>query len=966
MAAGARADEHEHGLTYSVFQETRGMRAADANQILKTQELGSTFLPGWHATADLISGGFRDMYGPAAKVAGATNLDKAQGIMNGKLSAMGINAAEWHVVRNNNVGHAAFVDFEQRAYGHDVVFARLQFRFTTDGLLQRVKTNNYGSPEQGLAPTITASDALNTAAMTTDLGAYTLTAKNIAPEWVWFPVPTKHGYDLRPAWSFSVSGIGAHEMPIELKGYIDARTGELLYRSNEVNTTFDVQASAQIYVTSPLAPTGDVFMNDMNVSIGGNTYTTDDTGFISVPTANAPLTATYIMQGPWARVRRNNTNGSTPQFGVNMANSGTVFKLPATDSTTQDFRAVSAFYFANKVHNFMKGYWPNFTGMDMPITTVIDRAGNTCNAFYNNGGYNMNFYAPQTTCRSFAVVGDVVFHEYGHGISYRFYSSQSASFQNGAMGEGNSDVWAMSINKDGTIGEGGRYAGNGSIRDYTGTPKVYPQDIQNQVHNDGEIIAGSWWDVAQNIGSVDTMTQLFTLTHYDVPNGPSGTEGEIYHDVLISALMNDDDDNNLGNGTPHFKAIVDAFARHGIYLLGDASIKHKEVPHQPVNTPTTISAELVLTNPAFFDELYMVYRNRYGSNSNWDTVTMTNTSGNIYQAQIPAMAGGSIVDYFFLANDVIKASAFGLPRGYSPDFTMATEVTLPYQYGVGMNFVRYKEDFEGTLSGWQLGVSDDNATGGIWVDAVPVGTSASGLQIQPGADNTTGSGKCLVTGNGSALASSADVDNGKTTAVSPTIQIPFYEPVVEYYRWFSNDRGSNSNLRNDYWTVEIRSSTSPLWRRVDYTRESDQQWRRRIFRVSEFIGTPAAIEMRFIAEDRIISSASQDGQNIIEAAVDDFIIYEGAPLSVEDAKAPVNAKVYPNPADGVVNISLPQAGTGTATLMDVTGKTITQIQVAEGQTEYQINTSGLAAGTYVVLLQTNYVVQSTRITVEHK
>lgn len=966
IATGVRADEHEHehGLTYSVYQNTRGMSAATAEKIAKTQEQGRAFLTGWNATVDRISGEFRDMYGPAVQVAGSNNLEKAQLLMSSKLSAMGINAADWYVTRNSHVGHAAFVDFAQKIDGHKVAFANLQFRFTKDGLLQRVKTKNYGQPEPGAAPTISANDALQTKAMTSDYSAYTLTGKEILPEWEWFPVPTQAGYELRPAWAFRVTGIGAYEMPFDVKGYIDARTGDLLYRINEVNTTFDVQVKGQVFVTSPLAPSGEVLMSDMRVEIGGNNYVTDDTGYVSVPSANAPLTATYVMRGPWATVRRNTTSGSIPEFGVSMANSGTVYKLPALDSTTQNYRAVSAFYFANKVHDFMKGYWPTFTGMDMPITTVVDRSGATCNAYYNNGGFNMNFYTPQTSCRAFSVVGDIVYHEYGHGISYRFYQAQGSSFQNGALGEGNSDVWSMAINRDGIVGEGARYSGNGSIRDYTGAPKVYPQDIVNEVHGDGEIIAGAWWDVAINTGSVDTMTKLFTLTFYDVPNGPTGSEGEIYHDILISALMNDDDDNNLGNGTPHFKEIIDAFARHGILLLGDATIKHKEVAHQPVNTPTTINAELTLTNPAFFDKLRMLYRLR--TSSTWDTVVMNNTSGNMYSGQIPGMPGGSIVDYYFTADDVIQASSYGLPMGYDPAFLVSDEVTIPYQYGVGLTSIRVKQDFEGNIDGWQLGIASDDATAGTWVNEVPVGTFDGSLPVQPGADNTSGSGKCLVTGNGSSSTSLADVDNGKTTVVTPVFDLPFFEPVIEYYRWYSNDRASTRNLRNDYWSVEIRNAKSQIWRRVDYTRQSDQNWRRRIFKVNEYLGTPEQVQMRFIAEDKIDNGATQNGQNIIEAAVDDFIIYEGAPLSVEEAQAAVNANVYPNPADGTVHISLPREGEGTATLMDVTGKVIAQLQVVKGQKEYTINTASVAAGTYVLLLQTDFAIQSTRVVVNHK
>ncbi|MBK8338895.1 MAG: hypothetical protein IPK99_02270 [Flavobacteriales bacterium] len=49
----------------------------------------------------------------------------------------------------------------------------------------------------------------------------------------------------------------------------------------------------------------------------------------------------------------------------------------------------------------------------------MDVAG-TCNAFYDGGA--INFYEEGGDCQSYAQVGEVVYHEYGHGINDQFYS----------------------------------------------------------------------------------------------------------------------------------------------------------------------------------------------------------------------------------------------------------------------------------------------------------------------------------------------------------------------------------------------------------------------------------------------------------------------------------------------------------------------------------------------------------------
>lgn len=968
LGLNVQAGEHDNtDLTYSVYRKYRAQQTNDLNKIQTTQANARQFMPGWNATVDMKSGDMRDMYGPVAQVPGSDILEKSQLLMQGKLSAFGINAGEWVVTRSTKADHASFVDYKQVINGREVVFSKVGFRFTTDGQLQRVKASLYGQPEAGTAPQISAAAALNTPAMTTDLEGSIVAHKNVDQDWVWFPVPVANGYQLRPAYSFTVSGYGEHEMPYDLHGYIDAITGELLYRQNYVNETFDVTVQGNVYVTSPMVPTQDVPMANMRVRIGGTNYNTDASGYVTTNSATAPVSVTYELQGPYVGVVQ---GGSTPSFTTTMNAGGTTYQLPTTNTSSADFRSTNAFYFGNRVHDYMKTKWPTFTGMDMDIRANVDISGSTCNAFYNNGAFSMNFYGPQGGCRAFSEVSDIVYHEYGHGISYRFYSGQGTSFQNGAMGEGNSDVWAMSINKDGIVGEGAFISG-GSIRNYTGAPKVYPRDIVNEVHGDGEILAGAWWDVAQNIGSVDTMSDLFALTFYDLPNAPDGNEGPLYHDVLISALMNDDDDNNLGNGTPHFREIVEAFARHGIYLLQDAVIVHNELAHQQPNINAPVSVQLTLANPSFFDELYMIYRNRYDG-SGWDTVTMNNTVGNTYTAQIPGQSGGSIMDYYFSAQDVINVSSYGLPGGYNPDPALKDEVTLPYQFGFGLNNARYTMDFEGAIDGWELGETGDNATSGQWIHDVPVGTSVSTAQgsmpIQTGQDHTTGSGKCLVTGNAGGLSpfSIADVDGGKTTVRTPVFNVDFYEPVIEYYRWYSNDRGATRGARNDYWTVEMRGESGLIWRSVERTRQADQQWRRKIFRVSEILPNVPKIQMRFVATDAVQPNLDANGQDIVEAAVDDFIIYDGAPLSIADQNKQIAASVYPNPADNMVTVNVPEGSKGSISLYDVTGKVLKTISVADGNMKYTMNTSELPAGTYMLLIQTQFAIQNTKVVVSHK
>lgn len=952
------AHENEEGksLNYSVFSSYRSLKGTKAQQAYSTQQYAKTMLPGWSAVTDKLTGNFRDMYGPAASIPGAANMDKVQWMMKTKLAPLGVQTAEWALTRNAALPHASYVDFEQVLAGHKVVFSSLSFRFTPDGRLQRVKMSNFGSENADMQPVLTANDVLNGNSIKDGMNGMGIQQKEVNADWVWFPVPSERGYALRPAWEYTMSGTGAEEMPFELTGYVDAISGELLYRSNSVNETFEVTVKGSIYMASPTQPVVEEPIMDMRLNVAGNNYVTDTNGTINIPSVSAPASVTFNVAGPWSVVREGGNNIS---FNANIATSPGTYILPIADTSSKEFRAVTAFYHVNKIHDYMKSKLPSFTGMDgSPLTTNIDLLqSQQCNAFYSNGNYSINFYPPQTTCRAFSIVSDIVYHEYGHGICYRFYSANGQNFRNGAMGEGYSDVWALALNRDGIVGDGA-FMNGGNIRSYTGAPKVYPADIRGQVHADGEIIAGAWWDVANNIGDIEIMADIFAESHYDLPNAPNGMEGPLYHDILISALLADDDDATFSNRTPHFDEIVKAFARHGIFLLADAEFQHTEVAHQPVNTPVTISGNLNLTNPAFFDKILMHYRNRYDTKG-WDSVAMVNVTGNTYSAQIPGQPGGAIVDYYFTARDVINAGVSGIPDGYSP-YIAWSEATIPYQFAVGLGYPRYKNDFEGSIDGWQLGLPDDDATEGQWVHVVPVATyTTDGKIIQPGNDNTTGSGKCLVTGNGASFGSDHDeVQGGRTTVMTPSIDVPFHNPIIEYYRWYSNDLGNNSNLRTEYWTVEMRNGSSLFWQKVDYSRQADRRWRRRIFRASEFIPSPDKLQLRFIAEDA-------GGANVVEAAIDDFVIYDGSPTSVANATT-IKAEVYPNPADDKVNVVLPSGSKGSISLYDVTGKVISKVDVNDNTTKYAISTAGLPNGTYMLLMQTQFAIQNTKIVVAHQ
>lgn len=95
---------------------------------------------------------------------------------------------------------------------------------------------------------------------------------------------------------------------------------------------------------------------------------------------------------------------------------------------------------------------------------------------------------------------DVVYHEYGHGLTWRMIGGMSGPIA-GALGEGASDVVAMLINGDDRIGEYSASTTGGIRRaPYATYPNTYADITGAEVHADGELYGAIMWRFATLMG----------------------------------------------------------------------------------------------------------------------------------------------------------------------------------------------------------------------------------------------------------------------------------------------------------------------------------------------------------------------------------------------------------------------------------------------------------------------------------
>lgn len=954
------ASAQENHYSYSAFRDVQGQFASQAKRAASIEQWMHVF-PGAYFHTDRLTGQVNDIYGKALTVQGNTVQEKARHCIGQMPGAAGISPGEWYLGKETATPKFQYVSYHQVINGHNVLFSKIGFTFTAGGRLARTIIRAYDKPKTAAAPLLSKEDVISSGIAAADIRDIRIKSAEVVNDWVWFPVPGKAAYDLHPAWEVKVNAAEVTGQPVKLLCYIDATNGKLLYRTNEIKNAFDVTVKGEVFTQNPLSPASLEPLENLMVIVNGNSYYTDlATGKLSISSLTG-VTGNYSLSGRWVAVVDFST-GTIPAFDEPLSGTGNIFTFPATGISNS--RVVNAYYHTNRIHDYMKGYLPAFTDLDQPIQANVDLNSDFCNAFFDGG--SINFFAAGAGCNSYAEIGDVVYHEYGHAINAMFYYSMSgfiSTMQNGALHEGYADIWAMTLNEDGVMGEGSfQINGGGFIRRYDKLPKVYPADIAGEPHNDGEIIAGAWWDLAQNMNSIDSMMLLFAEAYHSLDDGPDGTEGQVYHDILLSALTSDDDDGNITNGTPHFEAIVKAFARHGIYLYGEAQFIHDEIAHQPPGKDIKIDATLNTTQPGA--GLQLAYRNR--DSSSWNTIIMTPGTSGSYSARLPSQATGNIIDYYFQVQASGIAAGGIFPLSFEPA-TPPAFINLPYQFAVDVN-ARDSNDFEATATGWTIGnTAGDDAVRGVWIQSVPVGSfTPGGVISQCSTDHTTGTGKCLVTDNAAtslADVGAADVDEGTTTVLSPVFDISgFKNPIIEYYRWYGNKKGSNPG--NDIWVVQMGDGNGN-WRSIDSTLQSDYSWRRRIVAVKDYFGTFDKIQLKFVVSDSVVNTERNEGQSVVEAAVDDLFLYDSEPVSVKDIQETV-AALYPNPADETLQIALQKAVSGSAILYDSYGRMVAELALNGKALKYAMETKFLPAGHYNLVIRTHQSVQNSKVTILHR
>jgi hypothetical protein len=270
----------------------------------------------------------------------------------------------------------------------------------------------------------------------------------------------------------------------------------------------------------------------------------------------------------------------------------------------------------------------------------------------------------------------------------------------------------------------------------------------------------------------------------------------------------------------------------------------------------------------------------------------------------------------------LRAGAFG----YDPQLA---GVTVSEGGASTQDFLLVAAPFADDLEadhGWTVGAPDDDATGGFWIRLDPNGTG--GGLVQPEDDHTPDPGiRCFVTGNGppGGGLSFADVDNGKTTLFSPIFDLSGGEnPSLVYYRWYSNDAGSNPG--EDTMRVDVSADSGASWTNLESLGVTRNFWERMEFALADYLPLTSGMQLRFVASDYL-------GPSVVEAAVDDIEIIRSAPSTATPSGHPTpapRALVFfgaPNPFNAATELRFDLASRGPVALdlFDVHGRRVRRL-----------------------------------------
>ena len=626
--------------------------------------------------------------------------------------------------------------------------------------------------------------------------------------------------------------------------FVDARTGTPVARRQLLhfagaNLSLHVTTRAPTFGVREDAPALD---NALTVDTFGSS--TSALGAFTFAGAQSDVIAFANGTG----VSIDNQAGANAQVSFQVLDGATFVWDASTDELVD--AQLDTLVHARQVRDYAKSFAPSLSFLNEQVSAAVN-VNDQCNAF--SDGTKINFFKSSSQCENTGRIADVVYHEFGHSIHFHAVIPGVGVFD-GALSEGISDYLAATITGDPGTARGFFY-GSAPLRDLDppNQEKRWPENLTGEVHDDGEIIGESLWDLRKalvdKLGPAQGVAQANFLFYQGIRRAKDIPT--MYTEVIAA----DDDDGNLENGTPNICEINRAFALHGLRAY---SAVGSPLSIEPVKQDGyTITAELhglfaqcpedALTSAS------LKWRNQQQQGLADDLAMQVN--GFQLSAVIPVQPDGTAVQYSVTAK-FAGTNNLALPDNAADGW---------YQFYVGAVEKLYCTDFETdpAADGWTHGLSMGKVQDGAddWEWGRPKGTTTNG-------DPTEAFSGKKVYGNdlgGLANHNGLYQPDKVNFALSPVVDTTGYDIVrLQYRRWLNVEDGN-------FDKATIYANGQKAWANVDSnmgdaskTDHTDREWRFQDVDLSPFVSNNQ-VQVKYELD-------SDPGKQLGGWTIDDFCV----------------------------------------------------------------------------------------------
>ena len=481
-------------------------------------------------------------------------------------------------------------------------------------------------------------------------------------------------------------GLRAADPPGAWRMLVDARSGEILLRRSLVHsaggpaadeTRFRGETRGRIRTPTPYGDALTVPFPDLAITaldgeaVLASGYSDSLGRFDLGPAPAATPQVRAELAGRYASVHRGRLEAA-PRVLTLEAGAAPVDVL--WDSTRATPAELEVYVHLAQARARLRTGGITLPALDRPVPLVVSDSSLVCNALTYTvpDAPWIRFAAAGGGCSEMGRLADVVAHEYAHLIALYAYQPDWAP---DSLLEGFADFFAASLADTSRVGRDWRGPGTW-LRDLA-HERRYPvsPDCATSDYCIGALVGGALWDMrasliassADRTSAIALAERLFLRMLLARPDD--------FQTCVLYLLLQDDDDGDPGNGTPHLDAIAGAFERHG---LGDFGVQLSHVPLADTDPQEGVRAVTVTTGsvyPIDPEGARLHYRIDDGP---FQVATLT-AEGRDLRGALPGGPADVTVRYYLTAVDRAGHAA-SLPAGAPTEcfaYRIGSDVTPP-------------------------------------------------------------------------------------------------------------------------------------------------------------------------------------------------------------------------------------------------------------------------------------------------